>query len=584
MAGEETKTRSGVTGGGAMPTLKALLDDHRLAMAAVVTCSVLAAALEVAPAVIVSQAAQRLLDGRADQVSVLAGVLLAVMALTFGLHMISALVSHLVALDVQASLRKAVGMRLLRAPLGDVEQIEPGAVRRVLMEDVERIEDGIAHLIPDLAAALVAPLVVIAVMFFFDWRLALTAIVPVVFAFVAFAAVMRSDNGLSRQFSDSQAEIAAALQEAVSMVPVIKAFNVRQSALQRQNRAFEAYRAVVGTWLSSNMNGTNAFFLATTSTLLIVFPFGLFLLHQGQADISTLLFFAMAAFGLTSIGARLFGAIGRLRIQEATVSRISQLLELPQMPEGSQAPKGDDLCVEDLSFSPGNGFELSNVNLHIPAGSRVALAGPSGSGKSTLARLLLRFHDPDKGRITLGGKDLRDLDPETLSAKISAVFQDVFLFSKSIRQNIALGKSDAPDREVIDAAKRAHADSFIQETPEGYGTVLERGEGLSGGQRQRVSLARALLKDAPIVVLDEATAYADPESEFEIQKALDEMTRGKTVIAIAHRLSTIRHFDKIVYLMRGRVVEQGTHEELLALNGHYARQWQAHREALEFKL
>lgn len=564
--------------------LWALTKGQRGRMSIVVAASTLSAALETAaPALVALAVGELMADGWTWAVFWSAGLLGSVLFSGL-LQIVSNLLSHRVAIDVQAQTRLQIGQKLWSAPLGAIQRFEAADIRRTLMEDVERIEDGIAHLIPDLIAVMVAPLFIGVAMFVVDWRLALAVFAPVVAGMAAFSLIMRRDGGLSGRFVAAQAEINAALQEAIRMVPVIKAYNVDPSDLRRAESAFREVDDVVGRWLTFAASSTNWFFLATTSTLIFVAPLCLWLYPMPQ-NIAVHVFFVLAAFALSSICGRLFGAMGRLRIQEASLARVDALLCLPDLPVfEDQEQAGQNIRFEQVGFAYGDGFELKDINLEISAGQKVALVGPSGSGKSTLARLLLRFFDPDEGRILLGGRDIRSFSQPELAAKFTAVFQETFLFSQTIGFNIALGRPNATQDEIVAAARLAQVDDFIRVLPNGYDTILHRGEGLSGGQKQRITIARAILKDAPILVLDEATAYLDPDSQHEILQALDALAKGRTIIAIAHRLSSIRKFDHIVYLDAGRIIESGSHDTLLALDGAYARQWRSHVAARSFTL
>lgn len=580
----EAVQQGDIAGGGVAAGLWALTAGHRGRMTAVAVLSTLSAVLETAGAALVALVVGELVTGDRERAILWSGALFGSLILSCLSQMVCNLLAHRVAIDVQAETRLRIGRKLWSAPLGAIQRLDAASIRRTLMEDVERIEDGIAHLIPDMVAVSVAPLLLAAAMFMIDWRMALAVLVPILAGVLAFSLIMRRDGGLSQRFVEAQAAVDAALQEAVTMVPVIKAHGIKPGDLRRAEGAFRDVDDVVGRWLAFGASSTNWFALALASTLVVAAPLGLWLYPLPQG-ISVLIFFLLSAFILSSIGTRLFGAMGRLRIQEASLARVDAMLGLRDLPAVvTEGQAVDGLRFENVTFAYSDQFALSNIDLDIATGQKIALVGPSGSGKSTLARLLLRSFDPQSGRITIGGCDIRSLTQQALAARFTAVFQETFLFSKSIGANIALGRPDASKDDIVRAARLAQADGFIRALPQGYETVLGRGEGLSGGQRQRLAIARAILKDAPILVLDEATAYLDPDSQHEVQGALDELAKGRTVIAIAHRLSSIRHFDRIVYLQDGRIVESGTHDDLIALNGAYARQWRSHLVARSFTL
>lgn len=509
--------------------------------------------------------------------SALAGVVL------FGA---STTVSHYIAADVQRDRRQAIGAKLKSVPLGLFSSVSPTELRKLIVDDVEKFEDGVAHLIPELTAAFVGPLALFTIMLVVDWRLGLAAALPTFAGFFVMSLIMRSGVEPMNRFNHAQLRIATTMTEVIKAISVVKSYNNGDAAIRRADEAIEDFRSVIDDWIEKSIVPANWFYLLASSNLVFITPLSLWLWYVGSVGLPTIVFFHLAAMSLVLLVSGMFGITNRLRLQESVVARWEALMALDDLPvaTGDQLPDSARVQFENVRFAYEKATAIDGVCLDVPAGSSLALVGPSGSGKTTLARLLARFWDVAEGRILIGGVDIRDMRPEVLSDNLSFVFQDVFLFSRSVADNIRIGKPEATDEEVIAAARAAQADEFISALSNGYETILGDDTNLSLGQKQRIAIARALLRDAPVLVLDEATAFADPESEREVQKAISALAKDKTLIVIAHRLSTVRNADCIAFLQAGKVLEMGRHEDLLFQNGAYSAQWNAHQSARSFQI
>lgn len=564
-----------------------MIAQYRSRMIASLALGVLSALFQLAPPAAASGMTAAFLAGTPEEALLWALAIPVSAVAIIAFYGCSTAVSHLIAADIQRDHRDTIRRKLKSAPLGAVSQHSSLDYHKLLIDDVERLEDGVAHLLPEMTAAYAAPLAFFGVMLALDWRLGLAAIAPTVASFVVMSIIMRKAVGPTNEFNQAQANVAETMGEVVQAIPIVKTFNNSEAALARANGAINRFHRALGAFIDLCVTPTTWFFLFATSNLIFLTPASLWLLQTGGADLPTVVFFHLAALSLSTLLSGMFGVSNRLRMQEGVIARYCALMALPDLPiveKDDATPNGADVVFDAVSFSYGEGQVVDRLSLRVKAGSTVALVGPSGSGKTTLARLLARFWDVGAGRILIGGVDIRGLTPTTLSRHVSFVFQDISLFSRSIADNIRIGREDASDDAVIAAAKAAQAHDFITALPEGYQTILNGSHGLSLGQKQRISIARALLRDAPILVLDEATAYADPENEHEVQRAISALAADKTVIVIAHRLSTIRNADHIVFLDQGRIAEQGTHDALIAAAGAYAAQWRTHRTARSFQL
>ncbi|MEM1255034.1 MAG: ABC transporter ATP-binding protein [Cyanobacteria bacterium P01_H01_bin.21] len=501
---------------------------------------------------------------------------------------VSTRLSHIAAYTILYDLRIELARKLGSLPLGYFSDRTTGEIKKIIHEDVEQLEQGLAHLIPDVVAGVTVPTLASILLLLVDWRMTLATLASAVIALGLFGFMMsRFDMSA---YNALLAKMNGVVIQYINGMKVIKAFTRTDFSFGQLQDVVEEMRQVY-----VRTTRTSALPMATMLTLMrsaavTVVPVGIALYLNGSLSIPTFVLFVVMGVGFNRpIMAVLFhGFTGVYQINSAS-QRIAEVFSQSALadPADPKQPQGNDISFQTVSFSYGDTQVLNNVSFTAPAGSVTALVGPSGAGKSTVAKLIPRFWDVDQGDIAIGGVSVNDIAVERLMNRVSFVFQDVFLFNDTILENIRIGKPTATKAEIVQAAKAARCHEFIKALPQGYDTsVGENGVSLSGGQRQRLSIARAILKDAPIVVLDEATAYVDPENEAMVQEALAGLlARGeKTLIVVAHRLSTITEADQILVIDQGQIVASGTHGALLKSCELYRDQWQAHRSAQNWQL
>ena len=491
-------------------------------------------------------------------------------------------ISHIAAYHILEGLRIRLADRFLKAPLGAVEGHSIGEIKSIMVEKIENMEPPIAHMIPEGSGHLLLPVISFIALFTLDWRIALASLVTVPLSMVFMTLTMIISGKSFIQYDESNAHMNSTIVEYIEGIEVIKAFGRAGTSYEKYAKAILDYKKFVVKWLSSTWITMKMTFALFPSTLLGTLPVGLYLTMHGQLTISQLVLAVMLSMSMVTSFAKIEVFSENLREMQYNIESIQDFLTMKELPESSVRANisSYDVKLENAHFSY-TGEEkdavLHGIDLTMPAGSFTALVGPSGGGKSTVARLISRFWDVTSGSITIGDVNIKEIPLSQLSEMVSFVTQDNFLFRCSILENIRLGNPAASDEEVQEAARKACCEEFIEKLPQGYDTPAgEAGKRLSGGEKQRIAIARMILKNAPIVILDEATAFTDPENENKIQKSIEELTRDKTLLVIAHRLSTITDADKIVVLKNGCIEGAGTQEELLQNCPLYQRMWQAH--------
>lgn len=502
-------------------------------------------------------------------------------------YSLSTSISHTVAFSVLEKIRLAITDKLNKMPLGYMQMKRHGFFKNLIVDEVEKLEYPLAHAIPETTSNVLLPIAVLAFLFTVDWRLALAAALPAAITLLLYLPMyMGIMNEFVSTYYDSLAYMNAKVIEYINGIKEIKIFNRAKEAATLFDESIDRYESSTLRLYKKMWRITSPTFVLLSSLLISILAVGGFLYCRGEIDFSL---FLLAIFISQGIGTPLLKFIefmdNYFEIKNGTklVGDVLSQSELPQTDLMRVKTKGHEICFENVGFAYEEQSVLKNVSLIFKEKQKTALVGPSGSGKTTIANLIARFWDVRDGRISLGGVDIREIPLSQLMESINYVTQDTFLFNMSIRENIRIGKPDASDEEIITAACAAQCGDFIEELEDGYDTIVgDAGSRLSGGQRQRVIIARAILKNAPVLILDEATAYADMENQYKIQESLRALCKDKTLIIIAHRLSTIMDCDQIIVVNQGEIDAIGTHESLLEHSQLYRGMWEIHSASVQW--
>ncbi len=500
--------------------------------------------------------------------------------------------THVAAFRTARNIRYAGVAHALELPLGFFTGNQSGRLRKIIDDNAALTEDLLAHKLPDLTAAVVTPVAAIILLFVFDWKMGLLCLLPMLLAIVCMMSMMGGKNaGFFHRYQQEIEKMSGEAVEYVRGIPVVKVFQQTVYSFKAFYNAIMSYSDLASQYAMSCRNGQTAFLTCINGCFVLLIPAAILIASggNGRAALADFIFYALFGPACGGMMNRIMYASESVMEADEAMMKLDEILQQQPLAKASapRKPDGTDVVFDHVTFRyPGaDRPALKDVSFTVKPGTVVGLVGPSGGGKSTAAALIPRFWDVESGSVQVGGVDVRELDSRDLMKHVAFVFQDTKLFKTSVLENIRMARPGATPEQVRAAAHAAQCDDILAKLPQGLDTVIgAKGVYLSGGEAQRIALARAILKDAPIVVLDEASAFADPENEVLIQKAFGELTRGKTVLMIAHRLSTIRNADQILVLEKGELKEQGGHEALLAQNGLYAGMWRDYLQAAAWKV
>ncbi len=496
----------------------------------------------------------------------------------------SSLMSHKISFTILKNIREAITDRMAKVPMGVMLETPTGTFKNLIVDNVAKLEDSMAHFMPELPSNIAAPLCSILLIFILDWRMGLASLITIPLGILFFAAMMRGYGPRMENYMRSANDMNSSLVEYVSGIQVIKAFNRSASSYGKYSKSVNYFHDSTMEWWSQCWFWNAAARAVLPSTLLGTLPVGAWLYMEGTLSLPVFLISLVVPLGFVAPLMKVSEAMEQVSMIKGNLAQVTAFLKTPELVRPSEPVSLGERTYqfEDVHFGYKETEILHGISFQTKPGTMTAIVGPSGSGKSTIAKLMAGFWDVTSGSVRFGGQDIRQIPFEQLMGEISYVAQDNFLFDKSIRENIRMGNPSATNAEVEAVAKAANCHDFIMQLEQGYDTLAgDAGDRLSGGERQRITIARAMLKPSSVVILDEATAYADPENEALIQQAISKLVAGKTLIVVAHRLNTIRNADQILVVANGNIAGRGTQEELLRECPIYQKMWQDYAGTIE---
>ena len=571
---------------GAIRQLFAFVGERNSKMRISILLAVLGEMFGIVPFLMVALVADELYRGTAtiQRVLFFSGIAAICQLIKMLLTWRSSLMSHKISFTILKNIREAITDRMAKVPMGVMLETPTGTFKNLIVDNVAKLEDSMAHFMPELPSNIAAPLCSILLIFILDWRMGLASLITIPLGILFFAAMMRGYGPRMENYMRSANDMNSSLVEYVSGIQVIKAFNRSASSYGKYSKSVNYFHDSTMEWWSQCWFWNAAARAVLPSTLLGTLPVGAWLYMEGTLSLPVFLISLVVPLGFVAPLMKVSEAMEQVSMIKGNLEQVTAFLKTPELVRPSEPVSLGERTYqfEDVHFGYKETEVLHGISFQTRPGTMTAIVGPSGSGKSTIAKLMAGFWDVTSGSVRFGGQDIRQIPFEQLMGEISYVAQDNFLFDKSIRENIRMGNPAATDEEVEDAAKAANCHDFIMQLEQGYDTLAgDAGDRLSGGERQRITIARAMLKPSSVVILDEATAYADPENEALIQQAISKLVAGKTLIVVAHRLNTIRNADQILVVANGNIAGRGTQEELLRECPIYQKMWQDYAGTIE---